>query len=53
MNSGSNPYSMKSCVRDVLEQLVIHHLPRLGVEPNLSLREPSRDLLLQAARTRR
>ncbi len=33
---------------DELEQLVIHHLPRLGVEPDLALGEAPRDLLLQA-----
>ena len=48
MNSGSNPYSMKSWVVDVLEQFVVHHRPRLGVEPDLPLGEAPRDLLLQA-----
>ena len=34
--------------RDVLEQFVVHHLHRLGTEPDLALREAPRDLLLQA-----
>ena len=39
MNSGSKPYSMKSWVRDVLENLVIHDRDRLGFKADLALRE--------------
>ena len=39
--------------RDVLEHFVIHHLHRLGLEPDLALRETPRNLLSSNARTRR